>query len=205
MRRIWVKYDEYLEGSTTPPPHAPTGELESAAAEPCRHTTDIFLAVLTVCIGTFMIYQSRAIEQYPTGIRALLAGVSGLLYRRSTWVAFFVETAAARSRADQAKRVRPTTCSGEIRPGRIWSYRRPYLVSRALGGIWGGICEYRPYFVFLAFTRARAPMRALRAGIRKQQVPFQIGITNSLARLPTHKVRRRRLPWLAMSRLHASA
>ena len=55
-----------------------------------------------------MIYQSRAIEQYPTGIRALLAGVSGLLYRRSTWVAFFVETAAARSRADQlqAKRVR---------------------------------------------------------------------------------------------------
>ena len=97
-----------------------------------------------------MIYQSRAIEQYPTGIRALLAGVSGLLYRRSTWVAFFVETAAARSRADQAKRVRPTTCSGEIRPGRIWSYRRPYLVSRALGGIWGGICEYRPYFVFLA-------------------------------------------------------
>ena len=98
-----------------------------------------------------MIYQSRAIEQYPTGIRALLAGVSGLLYRRSTWVAFFVETAAARSRADQAKRVRPTTCSGEIRPGRIWSYRRPYLVSRALGGIWGGICEYRPYFVFLVF------------------------------------------------------
>ena len=34
MRRIWVKYDEYLEGSTTPPPHAPTGELESAAAAP---------------------------------------------------------------------------------------------------------------------------------------------------------------------------
>ena len=25
MRRIWVKYDEYLEGSTTPPPHAPGG------------------------------------------------------------------------------------------------------------------------------------------------------------------------------------
>ena len=104
-----------------------------------------------------MIYQSRAIEQYPTGIRALIAGVSGLLYRRSTWVAFFVETAAARSRADQAmdqaKRVRPTTCSGEIRPGRIWSYRRPYLVSRALGGIWGGICEYGPYFASLTVLR----------------------------------------------------
>ena len=51
----------------------------------------------TLVFGTFMIYQSRAIEQYPTGIRALLAGVSGLLYRRSTWVAFFVETQCGRT------------------------------------------------------------------------------------------------------------
>ena len=122
-----------------------------------------------------MIYQSRAIEQYPTGIRALLAGVSGLLYRRSTWVAFFVETAAARSRADQAKRVRPTTCSGEIRPGRIWSYRRPYLVSRALGGIWGGICEYRQYFVFLTCfncgNSVPAPAPAPEHGEREPELP----------------------------------
>ena len=140
MRRTWVEYDEYLEGATTPPPHAPTGELESAAAAPCAIVIILAAAAVsfTLVLGTSMIYQSRAIEQYPTGIRALLAGVSGLLYRRSTWVAFFVETAAARSLQTKQSACVPPHARARSGPavfgaiaGRIW-FPGPWAVFGAV-------------------------------------------------------------------------